>query len=81
MHIQLGEKKMIEKQKSIKLNCEKISIDSDWIRLISEIDRTKPKYGNLVIELKFHNGYLAKVCITSKTDTLLFKKENDDEKS
>jgi hypothetical protein len=71
---------MIEKQKNTKLDWEENSLDYDWIRLISEIDRIKPKYGNLEIELKFHNSHLVKASISSRTDTLLFNKEKNDEK-
>jgi hypothetical protein len=72
---------MIEKQKSTKLNWRINSVDSEWIRIISEINRIKPKYGNLELELKFHNSNLVKASISNRTDTLLFKKEENDEKN
>jgi hypothetical protein len=53
--------------------------DTGWSKLIDEINKVKPDYGTLTIEVTFHNSTLAKASIKDKIKTVIFYKENKDE--
>jgi hypothetical protein len=53
--------------------------DSCWSRLITEINKSKPKFGNLTLELTYHENKLSRASILSKIDKIIFGNKDKNE--
>ncbi|MDR0313057.1 MAG: hypothetical protein LBI14_05635 [Treponema sp.] len=54
--------------------------NANWSKLIIAINKAKPDYGTLTLDLTFHNSDLARASIKAKLDTVIFKKEDKNDR-
>jgi len=56
----------------------KYCLPYEWEEVTSYVEKVKPKYGSILIELIYHQNKLKKVKIIQKDEYLVFeKKENN----
>jgi hypothetical protein len=60
---------------------KKILADQKWTKILTEVNKLKPDFGSLSINLYFHQKNLVKVEISNKVNILLFKKEENNEEN
>jgi hypothetical protein len=66
---------MNEKEENKKFGNGQFSFDSPWLTLINVVEKVKPSYGTITLELVFHQNALARANIHDKTQSLVFKKD------
>jgi hypothetical protein len=48
-------------------------VDSKWLKLINEINKSSPTFGDITLKLTFHESALARASILDRTQTIVFK--------
>jgi len=53
-------------------------LTSSWWNLISHIDKIKPNYGSIILELTYHQSIIKKAKVLQKEEIIIFENKKGD---
>jgi len=53
--------------------------NSFWVNLLEKINQQRPDYGNITLELSYHQKRLSRIKIISKIDQIIYQQEEKKE--